>query len=57
MILTSARYVRDEIVDELLERMKEAIGEVEDEHEYITEHEIIIAGAKIWFETKEETDK
>lgn len=57
MILKNyAPYVRDEIVEELLRRMKDAIWEVENEHNYITTNEIIIAGSKIGFIVSKEEE-
>lgn len=53
----NAEYVRDDIVEELIQRMNDAIGEVVDEHEYITTNEIIIAGTKIGCMAIEEEDK
>ena len=53
----NAEYVRDDIVEELIQRMQDAIGEVVDEHEYITTNEIIIAGTKIGCNAIEEEDE
>jgi hypothetical protein len=57
MKLINAEYVRDDIVEELLQRMIAAVGEVESEHEYITTNEIIIAGSKIGCMAIEEEDE
>lgn len=50
-------YIRHEIVEELVQRMKDAIDEVVSEHEYITPIEIIVAGAKIGFVSHEEEEE
>lgn len=57
MRLINAEYVRDDIVTELVDRMLGAIGEVVDEHDYITTNEIIIAGTKIGCMAIEEEDE
>lgn len=54
MRLVNAKCVRNEIVEELIQRMNDAIGEVAEEHEYVTTNEIIIAGTKIGCMTIEE---